>query len=439
MQVSIETTSGLQRCMTIGVPAAEVEEKVTEELKKLAKGRRIDGFRPGKVPPSVLKKMFGKQARYEALNQQMQQSFFTAVQQEEVKLAGMPSFEPTIDEAGKDFEFKATYEVYPEVALGSFADISVEQRTAEVTDEDLETMLANLQKQKAKWNDSEEAAEEGDQAVIDFEGFIDGEAFEGGKADNYNLTLGSNSMIPGFEDGLVGKKAGEEVTLDLAFPEDYHKDELKGKATQFKVTLQAVKKPEAVELNEDFYKSFGIATTDLEEFKSEIRKNMTRELGRGLRALTKQEVINGLSENNELEVPNALIDQEIDRLRQQAVQQFGGAQPIDASMLPAELFKDQAEKRVSIGLLMNSIIESKSLKPTEEKVNMLIDEVAGSYEDPEQVYEYYRNNPQQKSQMEGLALEEQVVELVLAEAKVSQVESSYEEVIRLANQNQQGA
>lgn len=438
MQVSIETTSGLQRCMTIGVPAAEVEEKVTAELKKLAKGRRVDGFRPGKVPPSVIKKMFGKQARYEALNQQMQQSFFTAVQQEKVKLAGMPNFEPTVDESGKDFEFKATYEVYPEVTLNSFADISVEQRTAEVTDADLETMLSNLQKQQAKWEESEEAAVDGDQTVIDFEGFIDGEAFEGGQASAYSLTLGSKSMIPGFEDGLVGKKAGEEVTLDLSFPEDYHKEELKAKPVQFKVTVQTVKKPELPELNEEFYKSFGIQTADLEEFKVEIRKNMTRELGRGLRALTKNEVIKGLTENNELEVPNALIDQEVDRLRQQAVQQFGGAQPIDASMLPAELFKDQAEKRVSVGLLINSVIEDKKLEPSEDKVNMLIDEVAGSYEDPEQVYEYYRNNPQQKSQMEGLALEEQVVELILAEAKVTDVPSSYEEVILLANQNQQG-
>ena len=175
MQVSIETTSGLERCMTIGVPAAEVDQKVTVELKKLSKGRRIDGFRPGKIPPNVAKKMFGKQARYEAIYQQMQQSFFKAVEQEKVKLAGMPSFEPTVDEEGKDLEFKATFEVYPEIALADFSGIKVEQRTAQVTDADLDTMLANLQKQQAKWNESEEAAADGDQVVIDFEGFFPGE------------------------------------------------------------------------------------------------------------------------------------------------------------------------------------------------------------------------------------------------------------------------
>jgi len=434
MQVSIETTSGLERCMTIGVPASEVEQKVTVELKKLSKGRRIDGFRPGKVPPSVAKKLFGKQARYEAIYQQMQQSFFQAVEQEKVKLAGMPSFEPTVDEEGKDLEFKATFEVYPEIALADFAGIKVEKRTAEVNDADLDTMLENLQKQQAKWNETEEAAADGDQVVIDFEGFIDGEAFEGGQATDYSLTLGSNSMIPGFEAGLVGKKAGEEVTLDVAFPEDYHKEDLKGKPAQFKTTVKAVKKPEMPELNEEFFKNFGIETADLAEFKAEIRKNMERELGRAIRNLTKQQVIAGLQETNEVDVPKSLVDQEIDRLRQQAVQQFGGGQQLDASMLPAELFKEQAEKRVVIGLLMNAAIESNDLKPSDEKVEALIEEVASSYQDPDQVCDYYNSNPQQKAQVEALALEDQVVEKVLETAQVTETASSYEEIVRMANQ-----
>lgn len=437
MQVSIETTSGLQRCMTIGVPAAEVEQKVTVEIKKLSKGRKIDGFRPGKIPPHVAKKMFGKQARYEAIYQQMQQSFFQAVQQENVKLAGMPSFEPTVDEEGKDLEFKATFEVYPEVTLGSFGDVKVEKLTAEVTDEEMDTMLSNLQKQQAEWNESEEAAVEGDQAVIDFEGFIDGEAFEGGKATGYTLNLGSGSMIPGFEEGVVGLKAGDETTLDITFPEDYHKEELKGKPSQFKIKVNTVKKAALPELNEEFFKKFDIETADLAEFKAEIRKNMERELKRALRTLNKQAVINGLVEQNDIEVPAALIDQEIDRLRQQAVQQFGGGQPIDASMLPAELFKDQAEKRVTVGLLMNAAIEGAEMKVDEDKVTDLIEEVASSYEDPDQVRDYYRNNPQQKQQIEALALEEQLVDAILAEAAITEKAATYEEVIRLANQNQQ--
>ena len=434
MQVSIETTSGLQRVMTIGVPAAEVEQKVTTELKKLVKGRRIDGFRPGKIPPATAKKMFGKQARYEAIYQQMQQSFFQAVQQENVKLAGMPTFEPTVDEDGQDLQFKATFEVYPEITVAGFDSISVEQKTAAVTDADLDKMLDTLRKQNAQWEESAEAAADGDQVVIDFEGFIDGVAFEGGAAKGYSLTLGSNSMIPGFEEGLAGAKAGEEKTLDLAFPADYHKDDLKGKAAQFKVTVNAVKKAQLPELNEEFFKSFGVEAADLDAFKVEIRKNMERELARALRNTTKQQVVDGLIAANSIDVPSALVDQEIDRLRRQAVEQFGGAQYMDPNRLPTELFKDQALKRVLIGLPMNTIIEANDLKPAEDNVNALIDEVAETYQDPQEVRDFYANNPQQKSQVEALALEEQVVEKVLAAAKVSQVESTYEEVIRAANQ-----
>lgn len=434
MQVSIETTSGLQRVMTIGVPAAELEQKVTTELKRIAKGQKVNGFRKGKpLPANVAKRMFGKQARYEAIYQQMQQSFFQAVQQEEVKLAGMPSFEPTVDEEGKDLEFKATFEVYPEIALADFAGIEVEQKSASVTDADVEKMIDTLRKQNAQWNESEEAAEDGDQLSIDFEGFIDGEAFEGGAAKGYSLTLGSNSMIPGFESGLVGAKAGAEVTLDVAFPEDYHKEDLKGKPAQFKVTVNTVKKPVLPELNEEFFKSFGVEASDAENFTVEVRKNMERELDRALRNVTKQQVIAGLLATNEVDVPASLIEQEIDRLRQQAVQQFGGGQQLDPRQLPAELFKDQAEKRVLIGLLMNAVIESNELTPSAEKVEQLIEEVASTYQDPAEVRDYYANNPQQKSQVEALALEEQVVEKVLVSAKVSQAESSYEEIIREAN------
>lgn len=434
MQVSIETISGLQRCMTVGVPAAQVEEKVTAELKKLAKGRRIDGFRPGKVPPSVIKRMFGQQARYEAIYQQMQESFFQAVQEQSVKLAGMPAFEPTVNEDGKDLEFKATFEVYPEIELNGFNAISVEQKSASITDEDVTKMVETLQKQNIKWEESEEAAADEDRTTIDFEGFIDGEAFEGGSATGHVLVLGSNSMIPGFESGLVGVKAGEETTLDVTFPEDYQKEDLQGKPAQFKVTVSKVEKGTLPEMNEEFYKSFGVETDSEENFVAEIRTNMERELTRALRSLTKQQVLDGLLEANKLDVPSSLIDQEVDRLRQQAVQQFGGQ--MDASQIPAEIFKPQAEKRVQTGLLINAVIEANELEASEEKVNELIEEIASTYQEPDQVREYYNANAEQKSQVESLALEEQVVEKILAGANVTQVESSYEDVIRAANTQQ---
>ncbi|MFC3680090.1 trigger factor [Bacterioplanoides pacificum] len=438
MQVSIETTSGLEQVMTIGVPAADVDAQVVTELKRISQSQKNNpgpGFRKGKpLPPKVAKQKYGKQARLEAVYQQMQQSFFQTVQEKEIKLAGMPKFEPVVDEEGKDLEFKATYEVYPQVELADFSAIEVEQQSAEVTDADLETMVDTLRKQQAQWNASDAAAEDGDQVNIDFEGFIDGEAFEGGSAEGYGLTLGSNSMIPGFEGALVGSKAGEETTLDVTFPADYQKEDLQGKPAQFKVKVNEVKKPELPELNEEFFKAFGVETADEAEFRSEIRKNMERELARAIRTLTKQQVVQGLVGANEVDVPSALLDQEIDRLRQQAVQQFGGAQQFDPKQLPAELFKEQAEKRVVIGLLMNAAIEANELTPSDEKVNELIEEVAATYQDPDQVREYYSSNPEQRQQVEAMALEEQVVEKVLASAKVSQSEATYEEIIRAANQ-----
>jgi trigger factor len=420
--------------MTVGVPAAQVEEKVTVELKKLAKGRRIDGFRPGKVPPSVIKRMFGQQARYEAIYQQMQESFFQAVQEQSVKLAGMPAFDPTVNEDGKDLEFKATFEVYPEIELNGFDTISVEQQSASITDEDVSKMVETLQKQNINWEESDDAAADGDRTTIDFEGFIDGEAFEGGSATGHVLVLGSNSMIPGFESGLVGTKAGEETTLDVTFPDDYQKDDLQGKPAQFKVTVSKVEKGALPEMNEEFYKSFGVETDNEENFVAEIRTNMERELTRALRSLTKQKVLDGLLEANKIDVPSSLIDQEVDRLRQQAVQQFGGQ--MDASQIPAEIFKPQAEKRVQTGLLINAVIDSNELTASDEKIDELIEEIASTYQDPDQVREYYNANAEQKSQVESLALEEQVVEKVLAGANVTQVESSYEDIIRAANTQQ---
>jgi len=434
MQISIETTQGLERKMTVGVPAADVDGQATEALKGMAKNARMNGFRKGKMPPHVAKKMFGKDARREAVQQVMQRAFFEAVSKEEVKMAGMPTnLEPTVNEEGKDLEFVATFEVYPEVALADVAAIEVEKKAAAVTDADVENMVETLQKQQAQWEASEDAAADGDQAVIDFEGFIDGEAFEGGKAEGYSLTLGSNSMIPGFEDGILGAKAGEDKTLNLTFPADYHKEDLRDKAVEFKVAVKEVKKPQLPELNEEFFSAFGVEAKDLDSFKTDIRSNMDRELARAVRNDTKNQIVEALVAANEIDVPNALIDQEIGRLRQQAVQQFGGGQGIDANMLPAELFKDQADKRVKVGLLMNAAIEQFELKPSEEKVDALIEEVASTYQEPEQVREYYKNTPEQKSQVEALALEEQVVEKILEAAKVTEAEASYEDVIKAAN------
>lgn len=434
MQVSIETTSGLERQMTVVVPAETVEVEVNNALKSIAKVRKVNGFRKGKMTPAIAKKMFGGEARAEAAQQVMQRTFFEAVTKESVKMAGYPTaWEPKVNEEGKDFEYTATFEVYPEVELADLAKLEVEKKAATVNDEDVANMVENLQKQQATWTTKESAAEDGDQAIIDFEGFIDGEAFEGGAAQGHNLTLGSGAMIPGFEEGVVGAKAGDELTVDVTFPADYQKEDLQSKPAQFKIKVNEVKAAELPELNEEFFSKFGVKVENEAEFKVEIKKNMERELSRAEKNFVKNQVVEGLVNANDIEVPSALANEEINRLREQAVQQFGGGQQIDASMLPAEMFKDQADRRVKIGLLMNEVIAKFDLEPSEEKVDSLIEDVASTYEEPEQVREYYKNTPEQRQQVEALALEEQAVDAILAEATVTETESSYEDVIRSAN------
>jgi len=436
MQVSVETTSGLERKLVIDIPAAKVEEEVTKRLGQVSRTARIDGFRAGKVPMRVIKQRYGKGVRQEVLGEQMQHGFIQAVTQEKLNPAGAPQVEPVVDEEGKDFQFTATFEVYPEVQLAGLEAIEVEKLVAEVKDADLDNMLDILRKQQATFEASEEASKDGDRIKIDFEGFVDGEAFEGGKAEGHSLVLGSKSMIPGFEDQLVGVKAGEAKTISVTFPEDYQAENLKGKDAEFKIQVQAVESSKLPELNEEFFKKFGVEASSEEEFRTEVRKNMERELKQAATRHTKTQVLDGLAAQNAIDVPVALVDQEVARMKQQAVQQFGGGQGFDASMLPRELFAEQAEKRVKLGLLINAAVEQFEVKADEAKVNALIDDLASTYQDPEQVKEYYKNNKEQLSQLEALAVEEQVVDALLAKAKVSEKESSYEEIVKAANSAQ---
>lgn len=436
MQVSVETLSGLERKLVIDIPADTVEQEIAKRLQQVSKTARIDGFRQGKIPMRVIRQRYGKGVRQEVLGEQMQQGFIQAVQQEKLNPAGMPNVEPVVDEEGKDFQFSATFEIYPEVEIKDIESIEVEKLAAEVKDEDLENMIDILRKQQADYKEVDAASKDGDRVKIDFEGFVDGEAFEGGSAEGHALVLGSNSMIPGFEDQIIGMKAGDEKTIKVTFPEDYNAENLKGKEAEFKIKVHTVEESELPELNEEFFKAFGVEASDESEFRSEVRKNMERELKQAIQRSTKNQVLDGLIQTNEVDVPAALIDQEIGRLQQQAVQQFGGGQQISADMLPKELFKDQADRRVKLGLLINAAVEQFELKASEEKVEALIEEMASTYQDPEQVKAFYKNNQEQRAQLEALALEEQVVDTILEKAKVTETDSSYEDVIKAANSAQ---
>ncbi|MAA70773.1 MAG: trigger factor [Bermanella sp.] len=436
MQVSLETLAGLERKLVIDIPASDVEQEIAKRLDQVSRTARIDGFRKGKIPMRVIKQRYGQGVRQEVLGEQMQQGFIKAVTQEKLNPAGMPAVEPLVDEEGKDFQFSATFEIYPEVKVSGLENISVEKFATEVTDADLENMIDILRKQQAKFEVSESAAKDGDKVKIDFDGYVDGEAFEGGKAEGYDLTLGSKSMIPGFEDQIVGMKAGDEGTIKVTFPADYQSEALAGKDAEFKINVIQVEASELPELNQEFFKMFGVESEDLESFKKDVRGNMERELKQAIQRNTKNQALEGLLEQNSIDVPAALIDQEIQRLQEQAFQQFGGGQQFDPNMLPKELFQPQAERRVKLGLLINAAIEQLEIKADEAKVEALIEDMASTYQDPEQVKEFYKSNKEQRSQLEALALEEQVVETILEKATVTEKDSSYEEVIKAANNAQ---
>ncbi|MGB0216320.1 MAG: trigger factor [Alteromonas oceani] len=430
MQVSVETTQGLERRLTITVPAESVDNAVKSRLQQLAKTQRINGFRPGKVPVSVIKKRYGQAVRQEVAGDVMQQNFYQAIVQEKINPAGMPSFELTKDQDGEDLEFVAKFEVYPEVEVKGVDDIEIEKTVVEIADEDLDNMLETLQKQHGEWKEVKRKARKDDRMVIDFVGTIDGEEFDGGKAEDFTLELGKDRMIPGFEKPLVGAKKGEEVIVDVTFPEDYHAEALKGKAAQFTVNVKKVEGLTLPKVDEEFAKLFGIEDGDVEALKAEVRKNMERELGQTLKTQLKEEVIAKLLEKNELDLPAALVDQEVNALREQAKQRFsqqGGGENLPD--LPADLFKDNAQRRVSIGLLLGEIIKQNDLKADQEKVDSLIETMASAYEDPQEVVDYYKNNQELMQQMQNVALEEQAIEWVVGQAKVTEVNKPFDEVM----------
>ena len=430
MQVSVETTQGLERRLTITVSADSVDTAVKARLQQLAKTQRINGFRPGKVPVSVIKKRFGQAVRQEVAGDVMQRNFYEAIMKEKITPAGMPTFDMTKDVDGQDLEFVATFEVYPEVKVSGLDKIKVDKPVVEITDKDLDTMMKTLQTQHASWKEVKRKAKKDDKVTINFVGTIDGEEFDGGKAEDFPLELGKGRMIPGFEKPLVGAKTGDEVVSEVTFPDDYHAEALKGKNASFAITVTKVESLDLPKVDDEFSKLFGVEEGGVEALKAEVKKNMQRELDQTVKATVKENVIAGLLENNELDLPKALVDQEVDALRQQAKQRFeqqgkGGQVP----ELPADLFVDNAKRRVSIGLLLGEIIKDNKLEADEAKVTQLIETAASAYEDPQEVVEYYQSNAELKQQMQNLALEEQAIEAILEKAKVKEVKKAFDEIM----------
>ena len=438
LQITTNKVNDNQTQLTVKVPVEQIQNKVEGRIRNVAKTAKIDGFRKGKVPVSHIRAQYGAGIQQEVINDVIRDTVFEAIKAGDVRAVGMPN----IDDVKLEDEFlvyQATVEIFPEIKVEGIKDIEVERHTATINDEDVDTMIENLRKQRQEFAEKEGEAAEGDQVTFDFEGSIDGEKFEGGAAEDFKLVLGSGQMIPGFEDGIVGMKAGDEKTIDVTFPEEYQAENLAGKAAQFKINVKTVEEPKLPEIDEEFLELFGVKEGGVEQLKADVRKNMTREVKNAARNQVKQATFDALLEKNEFDVPSAMVDQEVDRQRnlmmQRFAQQFGGnANSIDKDMLPRELFEEQAIRAARLGVLVSRVIEENELKVDQERVETFIKETAENYEDPAEVIEYYTNDAQQRANIESVVLEDQVVDFLLEQGKVTDKEVGYQEL--LASQQQ---
>ncbi len=426
MQVSVESGEGLERKLTIQVPAETIDKEVESRLNSMRSRVKVDGFRPGKVPLKVVKQQYGGAVLQEVMGEVMQNTLRDAVVQESLNPAGNPTIEPVKMEPGQPLEYVATFEVYPEITLADVTALEVERATAEVTDADVETMIDTLLKQRTTFETVERASQDGDQMVVNFVGSIDGVEFVGGKAESVPVVLGSGSMIPGFEEALIGKSAGDEFKFDVTFPDDYHAEELKGKLATFETKVISVNEPKAPELDEAFAKSFGVESGSVDQLRTDIRQNMERELRNKLKETLKKDVMDKLLAANDVLVPKALIDHECDNLQKQMMES-GNLQ--GGMTLPKELFEGEAKRRVSLGLVIGEVIKASELKPDADRVTAKIEDIAQTYEDPQEVINHYSNNPQLKQGIEALVLEEMVVDWIVDQANVTDAPTNFQDLM----------
>ncbi len=421
MQVSIETLEGLERRMTVQIPSEQVDAAVERKLRDLSKTVRIDGFRPGKVPLKVVQQKYGGHVRQEVIGDVIQSSYQQALIQEKVRPAGTPSIDEISDEGKQDISYTATFEVYPELETLDLASIEVEKPLVEVTDEDYDKMVETLREQRKQWKEVDAPAETGYQVLVDFEGRIDGEAFEGGAGKDMPVEIGAGQMLEEFERGLDGIRAGEERTVEVNFPEDYHGKDVAGKQAEFTLRATRVSQPELPEIDAEFAKSFGIEDGDLDRFRQDVRANMEKERNDRVKQRVKNQVMAGLLEHHEIIAPAALVADEIKSLRAQAAQRMGrDLAEIDETRLPDDLFREEATRRVQLGLLVGEVIRKEKIELDQSLVDATIEEMAVAYEQPDQVREYYRQNRQARASVESMVLEDQVVAHILERAKVSE-------------------
>jgi trigger factor len=423
MQVSVEAGEGLERKLKIQIPTETVDTQVESRLKSMLPRVKIDGFRPGKVPFKIVKQHYGDQVFQEVAGELIQSSFRDALTQENLNPAGDPSISTDGITPGQPIEFTATFEIYPEVALAPVSAIKVEKIKSEVTDADVDKMIETLRKQRSSWTVVERDAADGDKVMINFKGTVDGEAFEGGSAENVPVVLGSDAMIPGFEENLKGHKAGDETTFKVNFPADYQAEHLAGKEAEFAVTVQSVEEPTLPEVDEEFAKLFGVEDGGIDKLREDIRGNMERELGNRIRAELKNAVMDQLIEHNPLDVPDAIVRQEAETLQKQTAAQMPGSEQ------PLEAYMDDATRRVKLGLILAEVVKTAAIQPDAEKVRERVEAMSKDYEDPDEFVRYYQSNPQLLRGIETLVMEDMVVDWIVDQAEVSETKRSFDDLM----------
>jgi len=430
MEATTAQANELERRIDLSIAIENVEKEMDQRLKRMGKNIKMPGFRPGKVPFSIVKQQYGSQARHEVLSEELDRVFGETVTAQKMRVAGYPRIEPKASESTTHLEFSAIFEVYPDFTPADMSTAEVERPVLEVADKEIDKTLDILRKQRVSYEDTDRVAAKEDRVVIDFLGRKDGEPFQGGQATDYPFVLGQGMMLPDFEKAVEGARSGESKTFDLTFPADYFAKDLAGQTVQFEVTVKQVQAPKLPEIDAEFARSMGIADGDVAKMRAEIEANLKREVKRRIQGKVKDQVMEALIKANPISTPNALIEMEIQRLMQAARQDMEqrGMKVADMPIQP-EWFADQARRRVVLGLILAELVKSEKLQPTPEQVRAMVEESAQSYEHPEEVVRWYYAQPQRLGEVEGIAIENNVVEWVLGKAKVTDKAAVFDELM----------
>ena len=430
MQVSVETTTGLERKITVVIEEERLSSVIDGRLQDMTKTVKIKGFRPGKVPLKIVKQQYAQQVRQEVVGDVLQSTLYEAIGQEKLTPAGQPKVDSLKSDPGQGMEYTALFEIYPDVELGDLSKQTVEKPLVEITDADVADMLETVRGQHKEWVETDRASKDGDQLNINFKGMIDGELFPGGEADDMSIELGSGRMIKGFEEGLIGAKAGDDVTLNVTFPDDYHAKELAGKPVQFDTHINKVEEAQLPELNDDFAKKLGIKDASIEGMNKEIKAGMQLELEQRLNTKIKTSVMDALIAAHDFDVPTPLVEEESEAIKKNMLENMKQQGMQDNGMeINASMFADQAIRRVKLGLIMSEIVKSEKIEADEERVKKKIEEIAAPYDQPQQVVDYYNGDKQRFAEVAALVTEEQVVDWAMEKAKVVDKKISFKDLM----------